>query len=53
MKKIYIAPSLEITDIQTVQMIATSITEGTGEGPHVADSKTVNFAEDNSDLWSE
>lgn len=52
MNKKYIAPSVEIVNVNTMAMIALSIQKGEGEGTHVADSKTINFSEDNDSFWS-
>lgn len=50
MNKKYIAPSVEIIDIPEEDIIATSpeIKAGVGEGSHVADSKHIDFSDDES-----
>lgn len=53
MNKKYIAPSVEIVNVNTMAMIALSIQAGTnGEGDHDASSKTINFADDSDSFWS-
>lgn len=47
MKKTYIAPSVEIQNTDMFQMIAESISLGTGEGSHEADVR-----EQAWDIWS-
>lgn len=47
MNKKYIAPSLEITELDAVNIIATSdIKKGVGDGSHFADSKSFDFEDD-------
>ena len=46
MNKKYIAPSLEITELDVANIIATSIQAGEGEGTHSANSKSFDFDDD-------
>lgn len=52
MNKKYIAPSVEIVNVNTMAMIALSIQQGEGEGNHDAGSKAINFADDSDSFWS-
>lgn len=49
MNKKYIAPSLEIEEINLQQMIAASIKPGEGEGNHDSNSKSFGFDEDDEE----
>lgn len=49
MNKKYIAPSLEIEEINLQQMIAASIKPGEGEGSHDSNSKLFGFDEDDEE----
>lgn len=52
MNKKYIAPSVEIVNVNTMAMIAVSIPVSTEEGTHHAESKIINFADDSDSFWS-
>lgn len=52
MNKKYIAPSVEIVNVNTMAMLSVSIPVVGEEGSHHADSKTINFADDSDSFWS-